>query len=81
VPGTEEKADHFGGRTTLLDHSGDRRADLSVSAPGENAGDGAVWSLRGTKTGPTTTGATSFGPSATGIPTTGSPGYGTTLGG
>ena len=81
VPGAGEKSDRFGGRTTLLDHSGDRRAELTVSAPGENAGDGAVWSLRGTTTGPTTSGAVSFGPSATGVATTGSPAFGKTLGG
>ncbi|MFD5575142.1 FG-GAP-like repeat-containing protein [Streptomyces cadmiisoli] len=81
VPGAEEKSDRFGGRTSLLDHSGDRRADLVISAPGENAGDGAVTSLRGTATGPTTTGATTFGPSTTGIGTTGTPGYGSILGG
>ncbi|MFF0161648.1 hypothetical protein ACFYRY_29515 [Streptomyces sp. NPDC005263] len=80
IPGAAEKSDHFGGRTSLLDHSGDRRADLSVSAPGENAGDGAVWALRSTAAGPTTSGATSFGPSTTGMSTTGSPGYGSTLG-
>lgn len=81
VPGSEEKSDRFGGRVSLLDHSGDRRAELSVTAPGENAGDGAVWSLRGTPTGPTTTGSVLFGPSSTGITTSGTPHYGSTLGG
>ncbi|WP_371670149.1 integrin alpha [Streptomyces sp. NBC_00289] len=81
VPGADEKSDRFGGRTALLDHSGDRRADLSVAAPGENAGDGSVRSLRGTTTGPATSGVTDFGPSTTGISTTGSPAYGKTLGG
>ena len=80
VPGADEKSDRFGGRTSLLDHTGDHRADLSVSAPGENSGDGAVWALRSTATGPTTSGATSFGPSTTGVSTAGSPGYGSTLG-
>ncbi|MGW0763037.1 hypothetical protein ACWD1Y_42380 [Streptomyces sp. NPDC002814] len=80
VPGADEKNDRFGGRTTLLDHSGDRRAELTVSAPGENSGDGAVWSLRGTTAGPTTSGAVSFGPTATGVSTSGTPGYGSTLG-
>jgi hypothetical protein len=81
VPGASEKGDRFGTRVLLADHTGDHRADLTVSAPGENAGDGAVWSLRGTTSGPTTTGAVSFGPAATGVSTAGSPGYGTTLGG
>ncbi|MET9888871.1 FG-GAP-like repeat-containing protein [Streptomyces sp. NPDC006465] len=79
VPGTAETGDHFGARVALTDHTGDHRADLSVSAPGENAGDGAVWSLRGTANGPTATGSTSFGPSATGVSTTGAPAYGTAL--
>jgi len=81
VPGTAEKGDHFGARVLLTDHSGDGRADLTVSAPGENSGDGAVWSLHSTTTGPTATGSTSFGPSTTGVPTTGTPGYGTALNG
>lgn len=80
VPGAAEESDRFGGRTSLLDHTGDRRADLSVAAPGENVGDGAVWALRSTPTGPTTSGATSFGPSMTGVSTAGSPGYGSALG-
>ncbi|MFJ7335452.1 hypothetical protein ACIQU3_11740 [Streptomyces sp. NPDC101110] len=79
VPGASEAGDRFGERVTLTDHTGDRRADLSVSAPGENAGDGAVWSLRATATGPTTSGSTSFGPGTTGISTAGTPGYGTAL--
>ncbi|GGY20239.1 FG-GAP-like repeat-containing protein [Streptomyces djakartensis] len=79
VPGASENGDRFGERVTLTDHTGDRRADLSVSAPGENSGDGAVWSLRSTATGPTATGSTSFGPGTTGISTAGAPGYGTAL--
>ncbi|WP_030245567.1 FG-GAP-like repeat-containing protein [Streptomyces sp. NRRL S-455] len=79
VPGASESGDRFGERVTLTDHTGDRRADLSVSAPGENSGDGAVWSLRSTATGPTTSGSTSFGPGTTGVSTAGAPGYGTAL--
>ncbi|MFJ3624289.1 FG-GAP-like repeat-containing protein [Streptomyces iakyrus] len=79
VPGASEQGDRFGERVTLTDHTGDRRADLTVSAPGENAGDGAIWSLRATATGPTASGSTSFGPGTTGISTAGAPGYGTAL--
>ncbi|MGA5364130.1 FG-GAP-like repeat-containing protein [Streptomyces purpurascens] len=79
VPGGSEQGDRFGERVTLTDHTGDRRADLSVSAPGENSGDGAVWSLRGTTTGLTATGSTSFGPGTTGVSTAGAPAYGTAL--
>ncbi|WP_406443628.1 FG-GAP-like repeat-containing protein [Streptomyces sp. NBC_01613] len=69
IPGTSEKNDHFGAHVALTKGTG-----LTVSAPGENSGDGAIWSLRGTT-------ATSFGPSTTGISTTGSPNYGSVLGG
>ncbi|GGY96288.1 hypothetical protein GCM10010300_45440 [Streptomyces olivaceoviridis] len=79
VPGAAEKGDRFGARVLLADHSGDRRAELTVAGPGENAGDGAVWSLRGASAGPTTTGALSFGPSATGVSTAGTPRYGSVL--
>ncbi|WP_338781794.1 VCBS repeat-containing protein [Streptomyces sp. DG1A-41] len=79
VPGSSESGDRFGARVTLTDHTGDHRADLSVSAPGENAGDGAVWSLRSTASGPTATESVSFGPGTTGVSTAGAPGYGTSL--
>ncbi|MFD8047270.1 hypothetical protein ACFV5E_28035 [Streptomyces chartreusis] len=78
VPGTSEANDRFGARVLLADHSGDRRAELTVSATAEN-GDGAVWSLRGATSGATTGGAISFGPATTGVSTAGSPGYGTAL--
>ncbi|WP_309059291.1 FG-GAP repeat protein [Streptomyces sp.] len=81
VPGGSEKGDLFGTRVVLTDHTGDGRADLSVSAPGENSGDGSVWSLRGAASGLTTTGAISFGPATAGVSTAGSPRFGTALGG
>ncbi|MER7486886.1 FG-GAP and VCBS repeat-containing protein [Streptomyces sp. NPDC126497] len=81
VPGSSEKGDLFGARVVLTDHTGDGRADLSVSGTGENSGDGSVWFLRGAASGLTTTGATSFGPGSTGVSTTGSPRFGTALGG
>ncbi|MGW4594733.1 hypothetical protein ACWEOA_05245 [Streptomyces sp. NPDC004457] len=80
VPGAAEKGDRFGARVLLADHSGDHRAELTVAGPGENAADGAVWSLRGASTGPTTAGALSFGPSATGVSTAGTPRFGSVLG-
>jgi hypothetical protein len=79
VPGTAEKGDRFGARVLLADHSGDHRAELTVAGPGEDAGDGAVWSLRGAAGGATTAGSLSFGPSATGVSTAGAPHYGTIL--
>ncbi|MFF4015351.1 hypothetical protein [Streptomyces sp. NPDC001843] len=81
VPGTAEKGDRFGARVVIADHSGDHRPELTVGGPGENSGDGTVWSLRGTATGPTTTGALSFGPAATGVSTAGTPAYGSVLNG
>ncbi|MFI8305391.1 FG-GAP repeat protein [Streptomyces sp. NPDC085927] len=81
VPGSSEKGDLFGTRVVLTDHTGDGRADLSLSAPGENSGDGSVWFLRGTATGLTATGATSFGPTTAGVSTAGSPRFGTALAG
>ncbi|MFF4487597.1 FG-GAP-like repeat-containing protein [Streptomyces sp. NPDC001544] len=81
VPGTAEQGDRFGARVLLADHSGDHRPELTVGGPGENSGDGSVWSLPGTSTGPTTTGALSFGPAATGVSTAGAPAYGSVLGG
>ncbi|WP_128380797.1 FG-GAP-like repeat-containing protein [Streptomyces cavernae] len=80
VPGTSEDGDHFGARVLLADTSKDSRADLAVTAPDENAGDGAVWTLRGTTSGPTTSGAKNFGPTTVGVSTTGSPTFGAALG-
>ncbi|MFF2852440.1 FG-GAP repeat protein [Streptomyces sp. NPDC058001] len=70
VPGVAEKGDKFGAACTLLDVNGDGHRDLAVSSVAENASAGAVWSLRGTTTGLTTTGATAFGPGTVGAPTT-----------
>ncbi|MCT7354288.1 hypothetical protein N4P33_19340 [Streptomyces sp. 15-116A] len=81
VPGTSENGDLFGTRLALADRTGDARADLTVSAPGENAGDGSVWFLRGTTSGLTTTGGLSLGPATAGVSTSGTPRLGTSLGG
>ncbi|OKK10047.1 FG-GAP repeat protein [Streptomyces sp. CB02400] len=81
VPGASETGDLFGTRVVLTDHTGDGRADLSLSAPGENSGDGSVWSLRGSATGLTTTGSLSFGTGTTGVSATGTPHLGSVLGG
>lgn len=67
VPGANESSDLFGGAVHLADHDKDGRADLSVGAGGENSDDGAVWVLRGSRAGVTTTGAVSFGASSVGI--------------
>jgi hypothetical protein len=63
VPGAVEPGDMFGGNTRLLDFDKDGKADLAVSAPGENDHSGAVWSLPGGSGGTTAQGAVSFAPS------------------
>ncbi|MFD5515819.1 FG-GAP-like repeat-containing protein [Streptomyces sp. NPDC127066] len=68
VPGTAEKNDLFGGYTTLTDVNRDGRAELYVSAHGENASIGAVWAFRSTASGPTASGSAAFGPVGLGAP-------------
>jgi hypothetical protein len=67
VPGASETSDRFGTAVRLTDTDRDGRADLSVGAPGENAGDGAVWFLKGTSTRLTTKGVVSFGAGSIGL--------------
>ena len=57
VPGRSEGGDRFGEAVSLLDLDGDRRADLTVGAPGEDEQSGRVTTLRGTRSGITTAGA------------------------
>ncbi|MFI1964647.1 FG-GAP-like repeat-containing protein [Streptomyces pathocidini] len=76
VPGSNESSDCFGGAVHLADHNNDERADLAVGAGGENTSDGAVWVLRGSAQGVTTTGAVSFGPASVGISRSGYPMFG-----
>ncbi|MGN9755900.1 FG-GAP repeat domain-containing protein [Streptomyces sp. SD31] len=71
VPGTAESADRFGASVRLSDLNGDRKADLSVGADGENHPAGSIYSLRGSASGVTTNKAISFGPGSTGLPTSG----------
>jgi hypothetical protein len=47
VPGGSEKNDHFGYQVTLLDHNKDGAADLTIGAPDENGGDGAITFVKG----------------------------------
>ncbi|MFE4717040.1 FG-GAP and VCBS repeat-containing protein [Streptomyces sp. NPDC056728] len=79
IPGANEDNDHFGSAVRLADLNADGRADLSIGAQDENSGDGALWSLRGSSTGPTATGAVSFGASSVGISMTGSPAFGAVM--
>lgn len=60
VPGGSEEDDDFGAALSLLDTDGDGKADLTIGAPGEDAGSGRVTILPGSGSGFTTTGASSF---------------------
>ncbi|MFI7102540.1 FG-GAP and VCBS repeat-containing protein [Streptomyces sp. NPDC050161] len=71
VPGVAEAGDEFGGNVRMLDVNGDGKADLADSAPGENAGAGAVWSVPGSASGLATGKATSFAPGDLGAPAPG----------
>ncbi|MEU6080195.1 FG-GAP-like repeat-containing protein [Streptomyces sp. NPDC047108] len=62
VPGIAEWKDRFGRSAALLDVDGNGHPDLAAGAPAENGQNGAVWSLRGTKTGLTATSSYAFGP-------------------
>ncbi|MGC0327060.1 hypothetical protein RKD23_000050 [Streptomyces sp. SAI-170] len=67
VPGTSENADVFGSQVRLADFNRDGKADLAVTAPYEDEGSGAVWQLRGTSSGLSTSGVTLFGPTQYGV--------------
>ncbi|MYW66810.1 VCBS repeat-containing protein [Streptomyces sp. SID8379] len=60
VPGANEGYDRFGGSVRLTDTNRDGYADLAVAAPTENKSNGALWSLRGSAKGVTTSQAVSF---------------------
>jgi hypothetical protein len=61
VPGVPETDDLFGGRVRLADYNHSGRADLAVTAPFENARNGALWTLLGTSSGLTGSGSKAFG--------------------
>ncbi|MCI3931319.1 FG-GAP and VCBS repeat-containing protein [Streptomyces sp. AN091965] len=71
VPGASEKGDRFGAGVLLSDLNGDKKADLTVTAPWEDGtyrDSGAAWVFKGAATGLTTAGIASFGPAALGAP-------------
>ncbi|WP_030317233.1 FG-GAP repeat domain-containing protein [Streptomyces sp. NRRL B-3229] len=74
VPGAAEASDNFGDAVSVLDINGNGYADLAASASrenmveGGNAGEGAVWSLRGRPAGIVTDAAFTFGPRTVGAP-------------
>ncbi|KMS85321.1 esterase [Streptomyces regensis] len=74
VPGTAEDGDAWGADLSVADVNGDGHADVAVGAPGEDIGTvadaGAVWLLRGSRTGLTGSGAQSFDQNTRGVPGT-----------
>jgi hypothetical protein len=72
VPGTYELEDRFGSDVSLGDVDGDGYPDLAVGAEGEAIGAaddaGAVWLLRGSADGLTTSGVQHFNQDTAGIP-------------
>lgn len=69
IPGVAEEDDLFGAALTLLDQDRDGYVDLTVGAPGENNGDGAITTLKGSPgCGFTTEGSRTFGLAALGYP-------------
>ncbi|MEV0241515.1 FG-GAP-like repeat-containing protein [Streptomyces sp. NPDC050674] len=62
VPGSAESNDVFGSQVRLADFNRDGKADLAASAPYEDHGNGAIWQLRGTTGGLSTSGVSVFGP-------------------
>ncbi|MFD3581901.1 FG-GAP and VCBS repeat-containing protein [Streptomyces sp. NPDC058683] len=70
VPDVNEDNDFWGSAVHLADLNGDGKADLAVGARHENGGRGAVWTLRGSSAGLTTTGAVTFGATSVGLPGT-----------
>ncbi|MFG2498479.1 FG-GAP repeat protein [Streptomyces sp. NPDC048441] len=80
VPGVAEEGDHFGTTVRLKDINKNGKADLATGATGEDIGTtrdvGAVWVLRGTSTGLTSSYAASFNGSDFGIGGAGGAGAG-----
>ncbi|GAA3774776.1 FG-GAP repeat protein [Streptomyces phyllanthi] len=76
VPNQNDKGDGFGGELKLDDVNGDGKADLVVSTPWENDGNGAVTYLPSSGTKITTTGAKALYPGGIGVDTAGYPQFG-----
>ncbi|MFC9179198.1 FG-GAP and VCBS repeat-containing protein [Streptomyces globisporus] len=67
VPGVDEQGDAFGGEVHVVAGAKGVPATSAVAAPGENTGQGGVWLLKGSRTGPVTTGSVSFGEASLGM--------------
>jgi hypothetical protein len=79
VPGDAAAGELLGAAVRLNDHDKDGKAELSVAAPGEAKGSGAVWSFPGGADGVETAGARTFAPGDVGAPSEGAR-FGTTFG-
>lgn len=71
IPGVPEKGDKWGAQVRLTDPNRDGRSGLLAAAPGENAGDGFVWTLSANSGGVTASGTWSFGAATLGAPAKG----------
>ncbi|QEU97860.1 VCBS repeat-containing protein [Streptomyces kanamyceticus] len=67
VPGANEAYDRFGSAVRLTDTNRDGHADLAAAAPMENESNGALWSLRGSAGGVTSSHAVSFSAATAGL--------------
>lgn len=81
IPGGNEKSDFFGGEVFLSDVDGDKKADLSIGANGENDWNGNVVGLLSDGTAIGTHGVVTFGPSTVGVSTSGYPEFGSVMAG
>ena len=79
LPGVAEAHDAFGRTVAVLGATGTDRAQAAVGDPAENAGNGAVWVLRGAAAGLTGTHTANFGSATMGAPAT-KAAFGTALG-
>ncbi|MEU5324450.1 hypothetical protein AB0G67_48240 [Streptomyces sp. NPDC021056] len=66
VPGTAESGDRLGAATHLVDVTKDGKAEVMAGTPGENH-DGALWTARGSVSGPLTGGSTTISGTAAGL--------------
>ncbi|WP_051789944.1 FG-GAP repeat protein [Streptomyces sp. NRRL S-1022] len=67
IPDNAEANESFGSRLRLAGFNRDGKADLAVTAPREDRGNGALWQLRGSRGGLSTSGVSTFGPREYGV--------------
>ncbi|WP_328907983.1 VCBS repeat-containing protein [Streptomyces sp. NBC_00234] len=67
VPGVDEKGDAFGGEVHIVTAAKGVPATLAVAAPEENTGQGGVWLIKSSSSGPVTQGSIAFGEASLGL--------------